>query len=52
LRKVLLKFFLSYWFIISLQDLSWDRSSDRKCRKWLVFNHKYGEIGRSFKMLV
>jgi len=27
--------------IISLQDLSWDRLSDRKFRKWLVFNHKY-----------
>jgi len=37
------------------QDSSWDRSSDRKFRKCLVFNHKYPGIvnlGRSFKMLV
>jgi len=27
--------------IIFLQDLSWDRLSDRKFRKWLPFNHKY-----------
>jgi len=42
---------LSSWLIISLQDMSWDRPSDRKFSKWLVFNHKYAEIGRSFKML-
>jgi len=29
--------------IISLQDLSSDRLSDQKFRKWLVFNHKYAE---------
>jgi len=38
--------------LISLQDISWDRLSDRKFRKWLVFNHKYAGIGRWFKMLV
>jgi len=27
--------------IIYLQDLSWDRLSDRKFREWLAFNHKY-----------
>jgi len=27
--------------IISLQDFSWNSVSDRKFRKWLVFNHKY-----------
>jgi len=43
---------LSYWLTISLQDTSWDRLSDWKFRKWLVFNHKYAEIGWSFKMLV
>jgi len=42
---------LSYWLIISLRDISWDRPSDRKFCKWLVFSHKYVEIGRSFKML-
>jgi len=35
------KFSMSYWQIISLQDLPWDRLSDRKFRKWLVFKHKY-----------
>jgi len=40
-KKSYWNFSLSYWQIISLQDLSWDRSSDRKFRKWLVFNHKY-----------
>ena len=29
--------FLSHWLIVSFKDLSWDRSSDRKLRKWLVF---------------
>jgi len=43
---------LSYWLIISFQDISWDRPSDGKFRKWSVFNHKYVGIGRSFKMLV
>jgi len=46
---ILIIFKNSYWnfslscslIIISLQDLSWDRLSDRKFRKWLVFNHKY-----------
>ena len=50
----------SYWnfslscslTVISLQDLSWDRLSDRKFRKWLVFNHKYAgsdNLGDSLK---
>jgi len=26
---------------ITLHDLSWDMLSNRKFRKWLVFNHKY-----------
>jgi len=34
------------------QDISWDRPSDRKFHNGLVCNHKYAEIGRSFKMLV
>jgi len=34
-------FSLSSWLLLSSQDLSWDRPSDRKFRKWLVFNHKY-----------
>jgi len=32
---------LSSWLRLSFQDLSWDRLSDQKFRKWLVFNHKY-----------
>jgi len=53
-RRIKMKFYIlinfkkSYWnfslscsLIISLQDLSWDRLSDRKFRKLLVFNHKY-----------
>jgi len=38
--------------IISWQDLSWDRLSDRKFRKWLVFNHKHAgsaSLGGSLK---
>ena len=34
---------------ISLQDIFWDRQSDRKFRKWLVFNQKYAEIGDRLK---
>jgi len=40
-KKSYLNFSLFCSLIISLQDLSWDRLSDRKFRKWLVFNHKY-----------
>jgi len=45
---ILIIFKKSYWnfslscsLIISLQGFSWDRLSDRKFRKWLVYNHKY-----------
>jgi len=45
---ILIIFKKSYWnfslscsLIISLQDLSGDRLSDRKFRKLLVFNYKY-----------
>jgi len=53
-QRIKMKFYIliifkkSYWnyslscsLIISLQDLSWDRISDRKFRKWLVFNPNY-----------
>jgi len=40
-KKSYLIFSLACSLIISLQDLSWDRLSDRKFRKWFVFNHKY-----------
>jgi len=36
-KKPYWSFSLFYWLIISLQYLSWDRLSDRKFRKWLVF---------------
>jgi len=29
-------FLCLYWLIVPLQDISWDRPSDRKFRKWLV----------------
>jgi len=56
---ILVIFKKSYWnfsfscslIIISLQDLSWDRLSDWKFPKWLVFNHKYAgsvNVGDSF----
>jgi len=51
-KKSYWKFSLSCSLIISLQDLSWDRLSDRKFRKWLVLNHKYAgtdNLGDSFK---
>jgi len=51
-KKSLLKFFFVLLVNHLLTNLSWDRPSDRKFRKWLAFNHKYAEIGRSFKMLV
>jgi len=41
-------FSLSNWLIISLQDLSWDRPSERKFRKWLVFDHKYAGIVKTW----
>jgi len=44
LEKYYLNFSLSYWLIITLQDLFWVRPSDRKFRKWLVFNHKSAGI--------
>ena len=40
-KKSCWNFSLSCSLIIFLQDLSCDRLSDRKFRKWLVFNHKY-----------
>ena len=40
-RKFYWNFSLSRLLIIFLQDLACDRLSDRKVRKWLVFNHKY-----------
>jgi len=41
-NKFYWNFSLSFLLIIiSLQDLSWDKLSDRKFRKWLVFNDKY-----------
>jgi len=46
------EFFVVLIIIISLQDLSWDKLSDRKFRKWMVFNHKYAgsvNLGNSFK---
>jgi len=59
---ILIIFKKSYWkffvllvkYYISLQDLSWDRLSDGKFRKWLVFNHKNAgsQLGRSFKLFV
>ena len=45
-------FSLSSWLFLSSQDLSWNRPSDRKFRKWLVFNHKYAgsvNMGDSLK---
>ena len=51
-KSLIIIFLWSYWLIISLQDISWNRPSDRKFRKWLLFNHKYAGIGKSFKMLV
>jgi len=41
LEEVLLEISLSYWLIISLQDLSYGMPSDRTFRKKLVCNHKY-----------
>jgi len=49
-KKYCLNFSLSYWLIISLQDFSWDRSSDRKFLKWLVFNHKYTGIVKTWEI--
>jgi len=49
-EKSCLNFSLSYWLIISLQDLSCDRSSNRKFRKWLVFNHKYTGIVKTWEI--
>jgi len=40
-KKSYWNFSLSFWWIMSLQDLSWDRLSDQNFRKWLVFNHKH-----------
>jgi len=51
-KKSHLNFSLSCSLIISLQDLSWDRLSDRKFCKWLVFNHEYAasvNLGDIFK---
>jgi len=45
-----MKFSLSYWLIISLQDLSCDWPSDRKFRKWLVFNHKHAGIVKTWEI--
>ena len=37
--------------IISLEDISWDRLSDRKLRNWLVFNHKYaGSVNLGYSL--
>jgi len=36
-KKPYWNFSLFCWLIISLQDLPWDRLSDRQFRKWLVF---------------
>jgi len=38
-------------FLCSLQDLSWDRVSERKFRKWLVFNHKYAGIAKTWEIV-
>ena len=64
-QRIKMKFYIliifkkSYWnfslscsLIISLQDSSWDRLSDQKFHKWLVFNHKYAgsvNLGDSLK---
>jgi len=40
-KKSYWNFSLSFSVIIFLQNLSWDRLSDRKFLNWLVFNHKY-----------
>jgi len=50
LEKCYLNFSLSYWLIISLQDLYWDRPSERKFRKWFVFNHKYAGIAKTWEI--
>jgi len=42
---------LSYWQIIIFQDLSWDRLSDRKFRKWLVFNHIYAGSVKTWEIV-
>ena len=52
-KKSCLNFSLSYWLIISLQDLSWDRSLEQKFRKWFVFNqfnHKYTGIVKTWEI--
>jgi len=36
-----LEFFFVYLVNYLLTRFTWDRLSDRKFRKWLVFNHKY-----------
>jgi len=37
--------------IISLEDISWHRLSDRKLRNWLVFNHKYaGSVNLGYSL--
>jgi len=43
-EKPCLNLSLSYWLIILLQDLSWDRPSDWKFLKCLVFNYRYAGI--------
>jgi len=46
-----LNVYLSYWLMIYLQDLSWERPSDRKFRKWLVFSHKYAGIVKTWQIV-
>ena len=50
-KKSYWKFPLSYWWIISLQDLSWDSLCDRKFRKWLVFNHKHAGSVKTWQII-
>ena len=44
-------FSLSSWLFLSSLDLSWDRPSDRKFRKWLVFNHKYAGSVKTWEIV-
>jgi len=56
---ILIIFNKSYWnyslscslIIISLQDLSWDRLTDRKFRKWLAFDNKYAGSVKTWEII-